>query len=255
MTTLTAPPPEAANEIIYPESDGKRMADSTEQAKWMTYLFSNLENWYKNDPQVFVAIDLLWYPVEGEPRTTYAPDIMVAFGRPKFPRRSYRQWEEMDVAPQVVFEIVSRTNTPGEMMAKSAFYQRHGVEECYLYDPDTGSLEVVLFTPEGLQYVAVQHEWTSPRLAVRFVPAPRAPMEVFLPDGEPFRTLAEQAALTQFHVERAEKERERASKAQLRAEIETERANAERAVKERLVAQLTALGIVPDTPQPTDAAD
>ncbi|MBC8142354.1 MAG: Uma2 family endonuclease [Armatimonadetes bacterium] len=233
MATLTAPIPQAADEIIYPESDGKRMADSTEQARWMTFLYSNLENWYKEDPNVFVAIDLLWYPVKGESKTTYAPDVMLVFGRPKFPRRSYLQWEENDVAPQVVFEIVSRTNTPGEMMAKSAFYQRYGVEECYLYDPDTGSLEVVLFTPQGLQYIAVQHEWTSPRLGIRFVPVARAPMEVYLPDGEPFRTLAEQTALTRFHSERADAERERA--------------DAERAAKERLADKLRALGIDPDT--------
>jgi Uma2 family endonuclease len=47
-----------------------------------------------------------------------APDVMVVFGRPKGERRSYRQWQEGNIAPQVVFEILSSGNTLKEM-AKS----------------------------------------------------------------------------------------------------------------------------------------
>jgi hypothetical protein len=37
--------------------------------------------------------DLLWYPVRGQPRLRMAPDVLVALGRPKGYRGSYRQWE------------------------------------------------------------------------------------------------------------------------------------------------------------------
>ena len=37
---------------------------------------------FNDDPNVFVAGDLLWYPVEGNPKVRSAPDAMVAFGRP-----------------------------------------------------------------------------------------------------------------------------------------------------------------------------
>ena len=50
------------------------------------------------------------------------------------------QWEEGGVAPQVVFEICSPANTIAMMTRKFRFYERHGVEEYYLYDPDTGEL-------------------------------------------------------------------------------------------------------------------
>jgi Uma2 family endonuclease len=63
------------------------------------------------------------------------------------------------------------------MFDKTAFYQRHGVEECYLYDPETGGLEVVSFTGDGMRFYPIDDEWVSPRLGVRFVPQPRAPME------------------------------------------------------------------------------
>ena len=61
---------------------------------------------------------------------------MVAFGRPTGHRGSYRQWDEEGIAPQVVFEILSPGNRSAELPAKLAFYDRHGVEEYYLYDPE-----------------------------------------------------------------------------------------------------------------------
>jgi len=44
--------------IIYPESDGKPMADNTKQARWMVVLHGNLEALFA-DQEVFVAINLM----------------------------------------------------------------------------------------------------------------------------------------------------------------------------------------------------
>src|ERR1700730_6507681 len=85
----------------YPESDGKPMADNTKQFEYITTIKGGLEAQYRNDPNVFVAGDLLWYPVEGNPSIRIAPDVMVAFGRPKGHRGSYLQWKEGGIAPQV----------------------------------------------------------------------------------------------------------------------------------------------------------
>lgn len=274
MATRTASvlhrPPASDDEIFYPSSDGKRMADSTEQADWMVFLSSNLRSWFQKDPAVFVAVDLLWYPVQGKPKITYAPDVMVIFGRGTYPRKSYKQWEEDGIAPQVVFEIRSESNSIGELVAKSLFYRKYGVEEYYIYDPDFGSLEVILYTENEEQYVAVEYEWTSPRLGVRFEPHPRAdrrsdggsraPMDVFYPDGKPFRTLSEQQDLTQFEQERADKEAERAALLQFerdKAQAERDKAQAERqkvqverdaaqSAAARLEAKLREMGIDPD---------
>jgi Uma2 family endonuclease len=71
-----------------------------------------------------VAANLLWYAVEGKPAIRGAPDIFVVFGRPKRLRGSYKQWEEGGIAPQVVFEILSPGNRPGEMQRKFAFYEQ-----------------------------------------------------------------------------------------------------------------------------------
>ena len=50
------------------------------------------------------------------------------------------RWREGGVAPQVVFEVLSPGNCVPEMARKYNFYQRYGVEEYYLYDPDNVGL-------------------------------------------------------------------------------------------------------------------
>src|SRR4051794_20141583 len=87
--------------IVYPESDGKPMADNTKQFRWIQILAGNLMALYRERQEGFVAGDLFWYPAEGSPEVVSAPDVMVAFGRPRGDRRSYKQWEEGNVAPQV----------------------------------------------------------------------------------------------------------------------------------------------------------
>ncbi len=104
--------------IIYPESDGQPMADNTKQFELIVLIKKNLDLIFANNPNVFVAGDLLWYPVEGKPNLRKAPDVMVAFGRPKGDRGSYLQWQEDNIPPQVVFEILSPDNTHREMIEK-----------------------------------------------------------------------------------------------------------------------------------------
>src|SRR5205823_14016220 len=98
------------------------MAENTRQLRWIVTLYGNLAAMFRDTPDVFVAGDLLWYAVEGEPEVRQAPDVLVAFGRPRGDRGLYRQWEEGGVAPQVVFEVLSPGNTPNEMADKLAFY-------------------------------------------------------------------------------------------------------------------------------------
>ncbi len=129
-------PSDTTPAIIYPESDGQPMADNTKQFRWIVTIKENLELLFAEDPNVFVAGDLLWYPVEGDNKTRQAPDTMVVFGRPKGDRGSYKQWEEDNIAPQVVFEILSPGNRLKAMAHKLKFYERYGVEEYYVFEPD-----------------------------------------------------------------------------------------------------------------------
>src|SRR5207248_394230 len=90
MTTATQLPPHP--EIEYPDSDGKPMSDHDLQYKWIVVIKEGLEIQFDDEPNVYGAGNLLWYPVEGEPTIRGAPDILVACGRPKRLRGSYKQW-------------------------------------------------------------------------------------------------------------------------------------------------------------------
>ena len=157
------------------------------QFKWIVVIKEGLEAVFRDDPDVFVAGDLLWYPVEGEPTIRTAPDAMVAFGRPKGRRGSYRQWEEGSIAPQVVFEVLSPGNRPGEMKRKFEFYEKYGVEEYYVYDPDEGTLEGWLRARDHLERIPEMAGFVSPRLGIRFEPG-KGPdnLTIIGPDGKPF---------------------------------------------------------------------
>ena len=100
------------------------MSDNTKQFRWITVIKSSLDWLFQDEELVFVAGDLLWYPVEGNPKYRVAPDAMVVFGRAKGDRGSYKQWEEDNIAPQVVFEILSPGNTEGEMERKLQIHAR-----------------------------------------------------------------------------------------------------------------------------------
>ncbi len=181
-------------DIIYPESDGKPMADNTKQFELIVEIKKGLDLLYINDPQVFIAGDLFWYPIEGQPKIITAPDVMVAFGRPKVDRGSYKQWEEDNIAPQVVFEILSPSNNRIEMSKKLLFFERYGVEEYYLYDPEENVLDIWQRSQEGLTPIDLSDDWTSPRLGVRF-DTTSGRLQLYKPDGTKFYSYIEVSML------------------------------------------------------------
>ena len=220
-----------AAEIEYPDSDGRRMSENDLQYRWIVTIRGNLGVLFKDRPDVYVAADHLIYVKEGFPKLRRAPDTYVAFGRPKGDRGSYKQWVEDNIAPQVAFEILSPGNRLTEMAKKFAFYQRYGVEEYYLYDPDSGDLSGWLRSGESLTVIDEMEGWVSPRTQVRFAVEDDI-LVLYRPDGQRFESYLELLA-------RAEQERIRAEQEHVRAEQEHARA-------ERLAAQLRALGIEPE---------
>ena len=190
-------------EIIYPESDGKPMADNTKQFRWILAVQQNIDWLYANDPQVFVAGDLLWYPVEGQTQITAAPDTMVVFGRPKGDRGSYKQWEEGNIAPQVVFEILSPSNKPLDMAKKLVFYDRYRVEEYYIYNPENDNLEIWIRNDGSLDRILENHNWISPRLGIRFDVSANE-LQIYRPDGTKFYSYIEINTKLEQESQRAE---------------------------------------------------
>jgi Uma2 family endonuclease len=235
----------AVPEITYPDSDGQPMADNTKQFRWIVTIKENLELLFATVTDVFVAGDLLWYPVKGDNTIRQAPDAMVVFGRPKGDRGSYRQWEEGNIAPQVVFEILSPGNRLKEMTKKLQFYERYGVEEYYIYDPDRLDLHGLLRSGERLGVIDDIKGWISPRLGVRFELLADT-LEIYRPDGQKFLTFIEIDQLREQESQRAaeaiaqvEREQQRAAEAIAQVEREQQRYQA-------LLERLRTRGIDPE---------
>lgn len=243
----------SSSEIIYPESDGQPMASNTTHFMWIVTIKENLD-WFfaKNSdgyPPIFVAGDLLWYPVEGRNDISTAPDVMVAIARPRGHRGSYKQWIEGNIPPQVVFEILSPTNTKEEMEKKLLFYDRYGVEEYYLYNYETNQLLVWLREGDRLTPRPILRHWQSPRLGMQFE-LTDATLKMFHVDGTAFLSYVEiQDLLFQERqransaIELAETERQRADLERQHAEAERQIAQTERERADRLAAKLKELGV------------
>jgi Uma2 family endonuclease len=206
-----------ADELLYPESDGKPMAENTEQYRWIVILKENLEILFANNANVFIAADLLWYPLQVEvpPAPREAPDVMVVVGRPKGKRRSYLQWREDNVAPQVVFEILFPSNKTrrgeDEMDEKFEFYQQYGVEEYYIYDPETFMFGGWLRQGQALTPLPQRSGWVSPRLGIQFEWCPGQELILHYPDGRRFLSsveMAEQAKLAEQQLTQEQQKRQ-----------------------------------------------
>ncbi|MFZ4659143.1 MAG: Uma2 family endonuclease [Caldilineaceae bacterium] len=228
--TIVLPPPMTAP-IVYPESDGEPMANNSVQFRYITTIEGNLEILLEEQSDVLVAGDMFWYPVEGNNTIRQAPDIMVVWGRPKGDRGSYLQWEEDEIVPQVVFEILSPGNRKQEMLNKFVFYERYGAEEYYLYDPDRGRLQGWLRNAQG-RFVEITRMkgWRSPRLQIRFDLLGRE-LLLYYPDGKRFLTFLELNQRRAQAEARADREAARAhAEAEARAEAEQARLIAEQAL-------------------------
>ncbi|NEP84721.1 MAG: Uma2 family endonuclease [Okeania sp. SIO3B3] len=214
--TIQLPLSQTSSEIVYPDSDGQPMADNTIQFRWITVIHYNLAWLFADNNQVFVAGDLLWYPVEKNNKLRQAPDVMVVFGVPKGDRDSYQQWKENNIAPQVVFEILSPGNTPKEMNRKLLFYDRYGVEEYYLYDPQKNSLTGWLRSELFLDRIDEINGFVSPKLGIRFELTTETLM-LYRPDEQPFTDYIEVQQQLEMVEEELQKERQEKEIAQERA--------------------------------------
>lgn len=119
------------------------------------------------------------------------------------------------------------------MERKFQFYERYGVEEYYIYDPDHGDLVGWRRMGSILEEIPKMAGFESPRLRIRFDPGdgPDA-LTITGPDGKRFLTYVELAQ------ERSDAER-RAEESARRATEQTPRAD-------RLAARLRELGVEPD---------
>ncbi|MBD2713049.1 Uma2 family endonuclease, partial [Arthrospira platensis FACHB-835] len=115
---------------------------------------------------------------------------------------------------------------------KFKFYERYGVEEYYIYDPERLDLAGWLHRDGELAMIEEMSGWVSPRLQISFE-FPSTGLELYYPDGRRFLTSVE------LHQQAQESE-------QRARQLEEELA-AEKVRSQRLAEQLKRLGIDPDS--------
>ncbi|MEK6405635.1 MAG: Uma2 family endonuclease [Acidobacteriota bacterium] len=143
--------------IEYPESDGEPMAETDVHYRLMTDLRFELEQFFRDDEDVYVSGNILLYYVEGNPKKRVAPDVLVARGVRRGERRVYKLWEEGQ-APDVVFEVSSRQTWREDLNTKWRLYEDLGVKEYFIFDPEYDYLvePLIAWRLESGRYEAVE---------------------------------------------------------------------------------------------------
>lgn len=121
--------------IYYPGTDGKPMGETDFHIKLIFNLRFALDSFFARDLRVYVGSDLLLYYEPGNTRKFVVPDVFVVRGVSKGDRRVYKLWEE-GRPPNVVIEISSRETKKADLNNKLHLYERLGVAEYYVFDPE-----------------------------------------------------------------------------------------------------------------------
>ena len=120
---------------IYPESDGKPMAETEYHRDIMIDFIQMLKHHFRNIDDAYVSGNLMMYYEEGNFRKSVAPDVFVVFGVSKKQRRTYRTWEEGQT-PDFILEVASKSTYAQDLTYKKDLYASVlGVREYYIYDP------------------------------------------------------------------------------------------------------------------------
>ncbi len=132
---LELPVKNETSTIEYPETDGLPMAETdTHRDLMVQALIEPLKTFYHGREDIYISGNLLFYYEEGNPRQSISPDVFVVFGIPAGQRRVYKLWEE-GRAPDVVFELTSRSTYRQDLEKKRFLYEQLGVQEYFLFDP------------------------------------------------------------------------------------------------------------------------
>ncbi|MCL6436890.1 MAG: Uma2 family endonuclease [Leptolyngbyaceae cyanobacterium HOT.MB2.61] len=240
-----------------PTSEELPCSDDTpvdnEDQNWLpNILLFLLESIWKDRQDWFFAVDMAIYHTTGaNPRVPVVPDGFLSLGVERRKRgqsrNSYVVWEEQNIVPILILEVVSQT-PGGEYDEKLAIYARLGVLYYVIYNPRFWKrdghlpLEVYKLVNGTYQLQIGEPLWMPEiglgigRCVLSSDPMQREALSWFDEKGDRYLTPEEQA----------EQERQRAEQERQRAEQERQRAEQERQAKERLERYLRSQGIDPE---------
>lgn len=218
--------------IYYPESDGEPVGETDFHISVIFYLRSALRFLFRQTNDIYVAGNMLFYYIEGNPRAFKVPDIFVVKGITKQDRRTYKLWEEGAI-PCTIFEITSASTRSEDTSVKKQLYESWGVKEYFLYDP-LGEYLKPRF--QGFRLVRGRYESIFPErdrsIISHELGAILRPEETLLrvveqSTGIHVPEMGEAAEIAEELLQFAAAETQRADTEAKRAEVETVRADSE----------------------------
>lgn len=222
----------------YPSGDGKPMAESDLHWDVMVEATQALKDRYADEPDVYIASNLMMFYEPGNKRRHVAPDLFVVFGVPKLPLRlNYIVWQE-GKGPDLVIETTSKTTWREDQKKKFFLYRDVlKVPEYFQFDAKKEYLKPSLqgHTLVDGEYVPIEPDARG-RLYSRV-------LDLYLErDGE-FLRFVDPATGRRLptRAERADAEAERADAEAEARGVEAERARRAEAENERLRREMEEL--------------
>ncbi len=153
----TAPRRRKVRPIEYPTGDGQPMGETDIHRENMTDLIQTLNDYFADDPMVYVSGWLLVFYEEGDPKKRVAPDIFVVRGVEKRLRDHYLIWEE-GRGPDLVIELTSKYRRHQDQKKFELYRDVLKVPELFLIDPSGGCFDAPLqgFRWSESGYVPIQ---------------------------------------------------------------------------------------------------
>lgn len=222
---------ESAANVIYPDSDGKPMAETEVHVLLMTSQITMLREYYRDRPDVYVIGNILLYYEEGHPESRRSPDVMVVKGIDgTHHRHSFKTWVER-AAPCFILEITSDETADEDMGPKRELYERLGVREYFLFDPLHDYLErpLMAYRLIGDKYEPLPpaHDGgvLSAELGLRLVPEGANLALIRFRTGERLPTVPELNQRLREAQDKARQAEQRANQAESRANQAEQRAS------------------------------
>lgn len=150
--------------IYYPSTIENYMPENNIHFRMTLTLATMLMVFLQNRKGSYVFGDIMFYYEQGKPKKFVAPDIMVCLDKEKEPSKGvYKLWKEKSV-PAVVIELASQSTWFKDVSTKVALYQKLGVKEYFVFDPEYSYLPKSLIAFRLIDGVFVEQEIENNRI-------------------------------------------------------------------------------------------
>ena len=125
--------------VYYPDTDETVVPEGVLDFLLSVRLVSSLLAFFSERNDVKIFGNVMFYYEKGNIKKVVSPDVMICFGLETMPTRVYKLWEEK-VVPSVVIEFASESTWFKDVSTKIALYQKLGVAEYFVFDPEYKNL-------------------------------------------------------------------------------------------------------------------